>query len=342
MREDTELDAEQAAVQSRAEGCLLGQCAGDALGSMVEFQSVEYIRMFPGGLHTISGSPVFGTIAGQPTDNSEMALALAHTLVQHGWDPELVANAYAHWLESNPFDVGNTVGRALRAAVHARKQGKSLSQAAMSQGSKQSEANGALMRQSPLAVWGYALPPEQLDEYVRADTRLTHFNPVCEDASSAFIAALAAVIREGLDGKGAYRVACLWDEKHGSSPTVSAALRRAATEPPDYLTHVGHVIVALQNAFYMVLHAPSMEEGVIRTVLGGGDTDTNAAIAGALLGAVYGREQVPAQWQQVLRDCRPKLDDPGVHKPRPEEYWPNNLVGVTGLAYSLIKSDTNP
>ena len=46
------------------------------------------------------------------------------------------------------------------------------------------------MRQSPLAVWGYALPPEQLDEYVRADTRLTHFNQVCEDASSAFIAAL--------------------------------------------------------------------------------------------------------------------------------------------------------
>lgn len=342
MRGDTELDAEQAAVLSRAEGCLLGQCAGDALGSMVEFQSVEHIRTFPGGLHTISGSPVFGTIAGQPTDDSEMALALAHTLVQHGWDPELVASAYAGWLESGPFDVGNTVGQALRAAVHARKQGKSLSQAAMSQGNKHSEANGALMRQSPLAVWGYALPPEQLDEYVRADTRLTHFNQVCEDASSAFIAALAAVIREGLDGKGAYRVACLWDEKHGSSPTVSAALRRAATEAPDYLTNVGHVIVALQNAFYMVLHAASIEEGVIRTVLGGGDTDTNAAIAGALLGAVYGREQVPVQWQQVLRDCRPKLGDPGVRKPRPEEYWPNNLVGVTGLAYSLITSDTNP
>ena len=71
-----------------------------------------------------------------------------------------------------------------------------------------------------------------------------------------------------------------------------------------------------------------MEEGVILTVLGGGDTDTNAAIAGALLGAVYGREQVPAQWQQVLRDCRPKLGDPGVPQAASRKTGPITWSGL--------------
>ena len=97
----------------------------------------------------------------------------------------------------------------------------------------------------------------------------------------------------------------------------------------------------MQKAFTMGLQAPRVAECGARSVLGGGETDANAAIGCRLLSAVYGREQVPGQWQQVLTDCSPKLGAPGGSKPRPEEYWPNNLVGVTGLAYSLIKSGTN-
>ena len=67
----------------------------------------------------------------------------------------------------------------------------------------------------------------------------------------------------------------------------------------------GWVKIALQNAFYELLHAPSLEEGVVATVRRGGDTDTNAAIAGALLGAVHGREAVPAQWRSMVLSCRP-------------------------------------
>lgn len=41
------------------------------------------------------------------------------------------------------------------------------------------------------------------------------------------------------------------------------------------------------------------------TIMRGGDTDTNAAICGALLGAVYGRKAVPIQWVESLLKCRP-------------------------------------
>jgi ADP-ribosylglycohydrolase len=191
------------------------------------------------------------------------------------------------------------------------------------------------MRQSPLGIWGSWLEPEALDRYVRADTALTHPNQVCQDASAAFVVALAAAIRDGLNGREAYDVAKEWDRTHGSSPTVTGTLEAAADRPPDYLPSQGHVLIALQNAFYQALHALTLEEGVVATVMGGGDTDTNAAIAGALLGAIHCVGAVPEQWREAVLNCRPEEGKFGVSRPRPEEYWP---AGALELAEQLLKA----
>jgi hypothetical protein len=84
--------------------------------------------------------------------------------------------------------------------------------------------------------------------------------------------------------------------------------------------------VALRNAFFRLLRSPSFEEGVVDTVQAGGDTDTNAAIAGALLGAVHGREAVPLRWRLAVLSCRPLRGLPGVRQPRPRECWPVDLM----------------
>jgi ADP-ribosylglycohydrolase len=55
---------------------------GDSLGSLVEFKAAsEIARLFPGGVRALADGGVYHTIAGQPTDDSEMALALARCLV---------------------------------------------------------------------------------------------------------------------------------------------------------------------------------------------------------------------------------------------------------------------
>ena len=62
----------------RAQGCLLGQLAGDALGSLVECRTPEQIRReYPNGVRKLADGGTWNTIAGQPTDDSEMALLLA-------------------------------------------------------------------------------------------------------------------------------------------------------------------------------------------------------------------------------------------------------------------------
>ena len=334
------MDAIPADRGARAQGCLLGQLAGDALGSMVEFKGAATIAArYPQGLRAIGPSPVWGTLAGQPTDDSEMALLLARALVRSGFSPATAAAAYTDWIESNPFDVGNTIATAVRAMARARAQGADPVAAAQAAANPQSEANGALMRQSPLAIWGALCDAATLAGYARADARLTHPHPVCQDASAAFLVALGATIREGLDGPAAYARACAWDAEHGRSPTVRRALAAAATGRPAYEHHQGHVLIALQNAFYQALHAATLEDGVVDTVMQGGDTDTNAAIAGALLGAIHGADAVPAQWRQALATCRPAAGTPGVQHPRPPALWP---VDAPDLALRLLAAGARP
>jgi ADP-ribosylglycohydrolase len=70
---------------SRAQGCLLGQLAGDSLGSVVEFRVPDDIRReYPKGVRELADGGTWNTIAGQPTDDSEMALSLARMLADQG------------------------------------------------------------------------------------------------------------------------------------------------------------------------------------------------------------------------------------------------------------------
>jgi len=99
-----------------------------------------------------------------------------------------------------------------------------------------------------------------------------------------------------------------------------SALERARTGRPDYVTHLGLVTVALQNAFFQLRRA-SPEDGIVDTVRQGGDTDTNAAIAGSLLGAVHGVLALPLRWRSAVLSCFPVAGAPGVHRPRPPGCW---------------------
>jgi ADP-ribosylglycohydrolase len=145
---------------------------------------------------------------------------------------------------------------------------------------------------------------------------------------AAFVVAAAHAIAEGDGGEAAYDAALTWARRARAEPTVIQALEAAAREAPrcDGASK-GWVKLALQNAFYEVRHARTVEEGLARTVLRGGDTDTNAAIAGGLLGAVHGREGLPAQWRSMVLSCHPV--EGFAHRPRPMSCWPVDVLEVS-------------
>lgn len=313
---------------SRARGCLLGQLAGDSLGSLVEFRDAGEIRgQYPSGVRQLAGGGVWRTLAGQPTDDSELALMLARSLAAMGrYDEEDVAQAYVRWYASNPFDCGGTISKALSVAKNAPNEIQRV-QWAREAASITSQANGALMRISPLGIFGHALAPEPLADFARRDATLTHPHQVCQDASAVFCVSIARAIETGEDGAAIHAFAREWSHAAKLHPDVIEYVEQARSETPDdFSENMGWVRIALQNAFFQLCNAPSLEEGVIATVMRGGDTDTNAAIAGALLGAVQGEQAIPAQWRNSILQCRPQAGEPGVFRPRPREFWPVDAI----------------
>lgn len=91
----------------------------------------------------------------------------------------------------------------------------------------------------------------------------------------------------------------------------------------------GYVIVTLKAALWAAKHPRSFEHGLSDVVAAGGDTDTNGAAAGAVLGARFGIDAIPDHWQQkideIRRDRGPRVDWP-IRQPLTE--YADRLLGI--------------
>jgi ADP-ribosyl-[dinitrogen reductase] hydrolase len=292
----------------------LGQLAGDALGSYVEFQSADAIRhRHPDGVTDLRPGGHWGTIAGQPTDDSEMALSLARSIVDEGgFNPDAVGAAYVAWGDSKPFDMGGTTASGLDAI---RGRGRP---------NLESQSNGALMRVSPIGIYS-AGHPEQASRLAREDASMTHPHLVCLAASAAYAAAIAVGVG-GADNRTMWSIAHAHagDDEGGS--IIRACLEHSIDAgPQEFMRNQGWVLTALGNAFHRLWMGQSLEAAVIETVASGGDTDTNGAICGALLGAAQGCDAVPLRWRRKILACR-AVPVAGAQHPRPPVYWPDDAL----------------
>lgn len=310
-----------AGLVSRAQGCLVGLAAGDALGSAVEFLTQEQIaERFPDGRVRMANGGTHNTSHGQPTDDTELALALTDALLgSRTHDLVRTMAEYNAWLASRPFDVGNTIRAGLS--------GARLSD---------SESNGAMMRVAPLAVRMVSRPITEIIEAARLDAMLTHVSPVVRDSNAAYALGLVFAMRAAIphrsgtiaepSGRAILHAVRDVAKQYAFHPKVRQALVDASTMPDDVRLDgpdQGWCLLALRNAFYQLYHADSVEKAILDTARRGGDTDTTAAIAGALVGAQLGLRRIPLSWRRSVLTCRAL---PGTRQPRPSRFWPVHLL----------------
>ena len=302
--------------ESRTEsalGALQGALAGDAAGATLEMLGrrpdkadvMKAMMMFGGG--------VWKTAPGQITDDGELTLALALALNgQTVYDQARVAMFYRRWFLSKPFDIGITTGGALRdgdldspdllSTILTNSVGNNLP----------SQANGSLMRLSALGIWSAGVSLEDAIAAARLDARLTHPNPNCQWSAAAYVVAMRHLILHSGDAAGAVIAAASMLDRV-EAKEVSQWIAEAKTETlPPFHPQPGHVRIAFTNAFHHLYRRTAYDEALHKTLMQGGDTDTNACIVGGLLGALHGAGAIPLRMRKAIITC-----DTSRGRPRP-------------------------
>lgn len=302
-------------------GALLGALVGDAAGATLEFLDHVPSREEVDRALTMPGGGCWHVAPGQITDDGELTIALALGLAESPcFDRERVARRYADWIESAPFDIGGTTLNSLgsfergRWAGVARERGYA---AAMSGAARElcmgSKANGSLMRATPLGVWGHRLRDEELAWYAEQDSGLSHPNPSCVDAVTAYVLAVAHLVLRPGDTAGAFARARAWVEAEAEAEVRVWLSEAEANVAPAYSPMAGFARIAFTHAFRHLRLGSGYEEAIRETLRGGGDTDTNACIVGGLVGAARGVDGIPRPMLEAVLGC-----DSRQGRPRPD------------------------
>jgi ADP-ribosylglycohydrolase len=307
----------------RALGAVLGALVGDALGGVLEFldhkpsaSEVEWALGMPGG-------GIFDLAPGQFTDDGEMTIALLNSLlVKRKYNEELAAKSYTEWANSEPFDIGTATQNALLYGEPADCISGSVSKAA-SEFNSFSQANGSLMRLSPLAVTGstYGFISPHVWRPFERDACLTHPNKNCVDASVVYGTTLAKLISPesffsfgGNSNPVEFLHVIPFSKKDWE---VNEWLEDVARgELPYARKNIGWVKIAFSLAFYHLMNDSTFTAAMRQTLLLGGDTDTNACIVGAMMGARHGASGIPQAWRDAVLNC----DTSKGQQPRPAIY----------------------
>jgi poly(ADP-ribose) glycohydrolase ARH3 len=273
-------------------GALLGTFVGDALGMPYEGLPGSEV---PARLEMVEARRGRGTY----TDDTEMMIVLAESLLEHGSvNEDRLARAF---LER--CDPSRGYGAGTLEVLASWRQGVPVDEAAQRLfGGEGSLGNGAAMRIAPIAVV-FADSPDELRAQAERSARLTHAHPLAVDAAIVQAAAVAAALR-GEDILDSAR------DTAGHS-VMRRQLERAAAlvgsdlDPAEVGELLGNSALgheSVPTAIFAAVSQGRFEQAVSFAVRCGGDTDTLGAMAGALAGALYGRASMPARWLDALEN----------------------------------------
>ncbi|HSL11333.1 MAG TPA: ADP-ribosylglycohydrolase family protein [Actinomycetota bacterium] len=283
-------------VRDRAAGAIVGLALGDALGAPFEFRRAADIPD-PVPAFTLRW---MGRPPGSWTDDTAMARNLWCSLLDRSGtlDTADVLRRHLDWLASDPPDVGNQTRLALRAAADGTSDAARV--VFERRGPEVSAGNGSVMYCAPLGVVRAFHPERLLDEAV-ALSRITHWDGRCATACGAITLAVAALVRGEPPEPAVLAAVGAVAEAEGGEELeylVGAAGRSRPVDGPD----MGFTLFTAAVALRTVVEASDAATGMLDVVRLGGDTDTNAAVAGALLGARDGLGSLPPTWRDRLAD----------------------------------------
>ena len=284
--------------RERIIGCVVGLALGDALGAPFEFRRREQVPdPLPAFERSWNGRP-----PGTWTDDTAMARNLSRALIDAGGvlDTADVLRRHLAWLRTDPPDVGSLTRTALRAAEADPEPGSAARLVWERRGPEVSAGNGSVMYCAPLGAVR-AARSDRLFEEAPMLSAITHWDERCRTACLAVTFSVAALVR-GEEPRAAVEAAlAAVAERDGGEELeylAAEAGRARRIDGPD----MGFALFTAGIGLQVAAEDRGFEDGLRHVVSLGGDTDTNAAVAGALLGARHGRRGLPSVWLERLAE----------------------------------------
>ena len=273
-------------IRDRAIGAFLGLAVGDAVGTTLEFKSRDAQRV-----EDMLGGGPFSLAAGEWTDDTTMALALAESLADCGaLDCRDLMDRFVRWMRKGEysctghcFDIGNTTRAAL---TRYERTGDPLAGST----DPHSAGNGSLMRLSPVAL-RYWDDRALLDATAAEQSRTTHGAETAVDACRGFAALLADAI------SGRSKADLLAPRPFDGSPEISRILAGSwRGKRREEISSSGYVASTMEAALWSVARTSDFRGAVLLAANLADDADTVAAVTGQLAGALYGLGGIPDDW----------------------------------------------
>jgi ADP-ribosyl-[dinitrogen reductase] hydrolase len=285
--------------KDRSLGALLGLGVGDALGGPGEGMTREEIQAEYGELTEMVGGGRLGLRPGQGTDDTEMAICLSRALISSGgFDGKAALAEYVAWSQAGPTGIGQTVSGVLARVAD----GASAAEAARQQHEESgglSAGNGAIMRTTPIGI-AFAGNDSGLRDATVEDASLTHYDPLAGKAALLHNQMLSWVLTRGTDAPLEELRDPTWLDERLEDVAIKAVAGLRDQAEKLAATQGAFALATLAMGMTAYFSSESFEEGLVWAVNCGGDTDTNGAVAGALLGARFGASAIPARWLDAL------------------------------------------
>ena len=283
--------------RQRVVGGILGLTLGDALGAPFEFRRAHDI---PSPIPAFE-LPWMDRPPGSWTDDTAMARNLWTSLIATGGtlDTDDVLKRHLEWLQTSPPDIGSQTVAALR--EHQRGTPDAAKAVFDRRGPEVSAGNGSVMYCAPLGL-AYADRAGDLLEAAPALSAVTHWDERCKTACVAVTLTAAALVR-GDDPESAVRGALARVADRDGGEELDYLTGAAGVERPIDGPDQGFSLFAAGVALRLAGEGKPFEDGLREVVALGGDTDTNASVAGALLGAFHGVDALPPDWLDRLAEA---------------------------------------
>lgn len=313
-------------------GVFYGQAIGDALGLGTEFLDKNQIsEYYPNGLseysQIVQDKHRSRWKVGDWTDDTDQFLCICNSVIKSGEVNEIeFAEELYKWFKDIPMGIGQTVYKVVSLPQFTLNPYKAAE--IIWKLSKQNNAsNGAIMRTSILGTyefWDYNKVAQNTEKIAK----VTHWDSRCVGSCVVITLIISSMLSESklLTFEELCQIANRYDKRLHPfiEKSYTLSIEDLCLDEPK---SVGYTLKTMSAGLWCYFNAENFEDGLLKVINEGGDADTNACVAGSVLGAKFGYKSIPKKYIDGL-----------IYKDMLEEKL-NKYIDCLGKSYTKHSSE---